>query len=107
MMSDTMEPRGFMAGFKKFSDLFSNLFPVWTLLVATLGLVAPGIFAGISTSYFTGLLGLLMLSMGITLTVDDFKRVIARPTIMALGFMACYGLMPAMALGLSRILGLP
>merc|ERR1719498_1896787 len=26
---------------------------------------------------------------------------------MALGLMACYGLMPAMALGLSRILGLP
>ncbi len=101
------EPSGFMEGFKKFSDGFSNLFPVWTMGVATLGLVAPSVFAGISTSYFTGLLGLLMLSMGITLTVDDFKRVLARPTIMLLGFLACYGLMPAVALGLSRALGLP
>ena len=46
--------------------------------VALLGLYRPSIFLGISTSYFTGLLGLLMLSMGITLTVDDFKRVFQR-----------------------------
>ena len=48
-----------------------------------------------------------MLSMGITLSVDDFKRVLAKPTIMLLGFAACYLLMPALALGLSSALGLP
>ena len=47
-----------------------------------------------------------MLSMGITLTVDDFKRVLQRPGVMVLGFLGCYGLMPAMALLLSRALGL-
>ena len=52
-----------MTGFQKFSDIFSNLFPLWTLLVAATGLLRPGVFAGISTSSFTGLLGLLMLSM--------------------------------------------
>lgn len=97
---------GFMAGFKKFSDTFSNLFPLWTLGVAALGLMAPGVFAGISTSYFTALLGMLMLSMGITLSIDDFKRVLARPQIMLLGFAACYGIMPMLALGLSRVFGL-
>jgi len=96
-----------MAGFKKFSDVFSNLFPLWTLSVAVLGLTAPGVFAGISTEYFTALLGALMLSMGITLTVDDFKRVLARPGVMLLGFAACYILMPALALGLAKLLGLP
>ena len=70
---------GFMEGFKKFSGTFCNFFPVWTASVAGLGLMAPGVFAGISTSYFTVLLGMLMLSMGITLTLDDFKRVLARP----------------------------
>ena len=50
---------------------------------------------------------MLMLSMGITLSVDDFKRVLAKPTIMLLGFAACYLLMPALALGLSSALGLP
>ena len=96
-----------MANFQKFSNLFSNLFPVWTLMVALMGLFTPGVFLGISTSYFTGLLGLLMLSMGITLTVDDFKRVLQRPGVMIAGFLGCYGLMPAMALGLSKLLGLP
>lgn len=94
------------SAFAKFSDGFSNLFPVWTAAVAVLGLVNPAVLGGIPTSYFTGLLGMLMLSMGITLTLDDFKRVLKRPGVVGLGFLMCYGLMPAMALGLSRILGL-
>jgi len=96
-----------MDRFRAFSNTFSNLFPVWTLLVAVLGLVTPGVFLGISTNYFTLLLGLLMLSMGITLTLDDFKRVLARPAIMGLGFLGCYGLMPALAIALGKLMRLP
>ena len=101
------EPSGAMGAFQKFSNVFSNLFPVWTLTVAILGLTVPAVFAGISTSSFTALLGMLMLSMGITLTIDDFKRVLQRPTLMLLGFVACYALMPALALSVSSIFGLP
>jgi len=97
---------GFMAKFNSFSNTFSNLFPVWTALVAALGLLKPAVLGGIPTSYFTGLLGTLMLSMGITLSVDDFKRVLQRPGVVGLGFLMCYGLIPAMALLLSRVLGL-
>jgi len=100
------EPKGAMAAFTAFSDAFSNLFPVWTAGVAALGLIQPAILGGIPTKYFTGLLGMLMLSMGITLTVDDFKRVLKRPGVVGLGFLMCYGLMPAMALALSKFLGL-
>lgn len=96
-----------MKAFQSFSNGFSTLFPLWTLMVALGGLFRPGIFTGISTSYFTGLLGLLMLSMGITLTVDDFKRVLQRPGVMVFGFLGCYGMMPALALGLSKVFGLP
>ena len=78
-----------MAKFEKFSAGFSTLFPVWTAAVAAMGLLTPGIFTGISTDAFTGLLGLLMLSMGITLTVDDFKRVLAKPGVMFVGFLGC------------------
>ena len=92
--------------FEKISSGFTTLFPLWTLSVAILGLTTPGIFAGISTSYFTALLAALMLSMGITLTVDDFKRVLEKPAIMFFGFLGCYGMMPALALFLSRIFGL-
>merc|ERR1719265_1207289 len=92
--------------FQKFSDTFSNLFPLWTAMVAALGLAAPGVLAGIPTKYFTGLLGLLMLSMGITLSPADFMRVLQRPGVVGLGFFMCYGLMPAMALALSKVFGL-
>ncbi len=102
----TAEPPDSKSGFEIFSEAFANLFPVWTAAVAALGLAKPAILGGIPTSYFTGLLGMLMLSMGITLTVDDFKRVLKRPTVVALGFLCCYGLMPAMAIGLSKALGL-
>ena len=94
------------SNFEKFSELFANLFPVWTASVAALGLINPAILGGIPTSAFTALLGMLMLSMGITLTVDDFKRCLERPVVILLGFICCYGLMPLMALGLSSVLGL-
>ena len=47
-----------------------------------------------------------MLSMGITLTVDDFKRVLTRPSVMITGFVGCYLFMPLLALGLSSLFGL-
>ena len=86
--------------FEAFGGAFSALFPVWTLAVALVGLYRPAVMAtSIPTSAFTGLLGLLMLSMGITLTVDDFKRVLTKPGIMVLGFVGCYGLMPLLRHG--------
>ena len=94
------------SGLEKFSSTFSTLFPLWTLLVAVLGLVRPAVLGSISTDAFTGLLGLLMLSMGITLTIDDFTRVLKQPTIMGVGFAGCYVMMPLLALGLSRVFGL-
>ncbi|KAJ1637987.1 hypothetical protein T492DRAFT_859008 [Pavlovales sp. CCMP2436] len=33
---------------------------------------------------------MLMLSMGITLTIDDFKRVLSQPKPVGLGFILCY-----------------
>ena len=35
-----------------------------------------------------------------------FKRVLKRPVVVGLGLFMCYGLMTAMALGLSKVLGL-
>jgi BASS family bile acid:Na+ symporter len=105
-VAEAAEPPAPISGFQKFSDIFSNLFPVWTLAVAVLGIMKPNVLGGIPTQYFTGLLAALMLSMGITLSLDDFKRVMQRPGVVGLGFLMCYGLMPAMAIGLSKLIGL-
>lgn len=63
------------------ATLLTNLFPLWTLLVAVLALKRPSTFTWLSTTYFTFTLSILMLSMGITLSVRDFKRILKRPGI--------------------------
>jgi len=99
-------PEAAPSKFVQFSDAFSTLFPLWTVLSAGVALKAPATLSWFTTSYFTGALALLMLSMGITLTVDDFKRVLSRPTPVGVGFVLCYLMMPLLALGIAKGLGL-
>ncbi|MFP4288947.1 MAG: bile acid:sodium symporter family protein [Bacteroidales bacterium] len=48
----------------------------------------------------------IMLGMGSSLTVDDFKAVGRRPKGVLIGFLSQFGLMPLLALGLSTVLQL-
>lgn len=91
----------------RLSTLFTNLFPVWTLLSALSAIKFPALFTWLTTPYFTLSLGLLMLSMGITLSVDDFRKVLQRFGAVTLGFFACYALMPLLAFVLAKIFSLP
>eukprot|EP00954_Amorphochlora_amoebiformis_P014814 1158471-Amorphochlora_amoeboformis.AAC.1 len=84
----------------------TNLFPLWTLLTAIVALKSPGSFAWFDTNWFTAGLGVLMLSMGITLTPADFMKVLTKPLPVAVGFASCYGLMPLIALGLAKAFSL-
>jgi len=86
-----------MDTFKVVSDFITNLFPVWTVLAALLGLVHPTAFSFITVDMFTVGLSLLMFSMGITLTVNDFVRVFQKPGVVGLGFVVCYVAMPMLA----------
>merc|ERR1719235_5072 len=104
--AETEELSGFMKSFSAFSPKFSLLFPVWTALTAALAIRVPSAFSWFTTGYFTAGLALLMLSTGITTTVDDFARVFSRPGPVGVGFLLCYGLMPLLALGLAKGFGL-
>ena len=95
-----------MDRFRKASAIFCNLFPVWTLLTAGSALYKPAIFDSIDPKSFTGLIGALMLCMGITLKPSDFQRVLQRPMAVALAFVGCYVVMPALALILSHVFNL-
>ena len=64
-------------------------------------------FIRFTTNYFTGFLAALMLSMGITLTPDDFIRVTQQPGCVIIGFVLCYILCPALGLGLGKAFNLP
>jgi BASS family bile acid:Na+ symporter len=91
----------------KAMDTLTTLFPVWTLLFAGIALVKPTAFSWFSTKYFTASLGALMLSMGITLTVDDFTRVLQQPAAVIVGFILCYALMPFLGMALGKGFNLP
>jgi bile acid:Na+ symporter, BASS family len=84
------------------ANLATTLFPVWTVLFSVIALKSPSSFDWFTTDYFTGALAALMLSMGITLTPNDFAKVAARPNATLMQFALCYGMMPFLALGLGR-----
>ena len=92
--------------FQKFSSAFSTLFPVWTVMSAVVGIKAPATFSFMQANMYTLCLATLMLSMGITLTLDDFKRVFSKPDVVGIGFLACYVMMPVTAMLVGNMVGL-
>ena len=86
---------------------FTNLFPLWVLLCGALALTHPPLFLWFKTSYISWALAVIMLGMGVTLTVDDFRRVLRMPGAIAAGFCAQYFIMPALAWTIARALRLP
>lgn len=86
----------------KTMGIATTLFPLWTVLFTGIALKSPSSFAWFTTEYFTAALAILMLSMGITLSPDDFVKVAARPNSVVMQFSLCYAMMPLLALGLGR-----
>mmetsp|Transcript_13418 Transcript_13418/g.32897 ORF Transcript_13418/g.32897 Transcript_13418/m.32897 type:complete len:867 (+) Transcript_13418:1-2601(+) len=93
-------------GYNKLMDKVTNLFPLWTILAAGVGIFYPGAFAWFTTPWFTAALAALMMSMGVTLTVGDLVRVASQPFPIAIGFISCYVIMPLLALGLAKAFAL-
>ena len=91
--------------FQKLSTGFCNLFAIWLAIAAVAALNEPSTFTWVKSQYFTGLLGLLMFSVGITTTIDDFKECLKRPGAVAINFVSCYGIMPLLAFMLAKAIG--
>lgn len=92
--------------YTKAANVATNLFPLWTVLCSGIALKNPAAFDWFSTKYFTGALAALMLSMGITLTPQDFVDVASKPVPVIMQFTLCYAMMPLLALGLGRAFSL-
>jgi len=93
-------------GYVRTAEVATTLFPLWTVLFSAAALKSPASFAWFTTEYFTAALAALMLSMGITLTPQDFLDVMKEPVSVAMQFTLCYAMMPALALGLGKLFGL-
>lgn len=76
-------------------------FALWVLLGAFAGWQAPWAF-GWAIDWIKPLLGLVMFGMGLTLRLEDFRRVLERPLHVAGGVAAQFLIMPFVAYGLAR-----
>lgn len=75
-------------------DRFTNAFPLWVLSACALALVEPGLFVWFRGNAIVVGLALIMLGMGITLSLDDFRRVATRPGAVVAGFLGQFVIMP-------------
>jgi bile acid:Na+ symporter, BASS family len=85
----------------------TNLFPLWILLGAAIALVRPEIFTWFSGHLITVGLGCIMLGMGLTLEVEDFRRVLVAPRPILLGVLLQYTIMPALGWMFAELFQLP
>ena len=81
--------------------------PLFVAAAAVFAYAVPGAFGWVRGNAQTALLGSIMLTMGMTLEAKDFRALAGRPFDIALGSLAQFALMPLIAWGLVRLLGLP
>ncbi|MCP5141276.1 MAG: bile acid:sodium symporter family protein [Gammaproteobacteria bacterium] len=81
------------------------IFPLAAILASLLAYHAPDLFTPLKPG-IAPLLGLVMFAMGMTLTAANFKEVLKRPRVIALGVTMQFALMPLFAWLLSHALGL-
>lgn len=85
---------------------FTNLYAVWVIGFSALAFFFPGSFTWFDGPWIRWALSLVMLGMGLTLHVSDFKGVVTRPLAVALGVVAQYTIMPLTAFAIAKLLNL-
>lgn len=91
----------------RFAAVVTNLFPVVVALASVVALARPAMFAGLANpGLIQAMLASLMLSTGLTLSPADIIRPLRRPKPVLFSFFACYVVLPALALLLSRVFAL-
>lgn len=92
---------------QKTSSQLSGKASIVVILAAVIALFFPSVFAWVQQGDNSSIiLGLIMLTMGCTLSGQDFKILLSRPTDILIGSIAQYTIMPLIAWSLSRIFGL-
>lgn len=82
---------------------YTSLFVIGAAVVAFL---IPPSFGWVKGNVSSIILGIIMLSMGLTLRVEDFKNLAKRPLDICAGALAQYTIMPLVAFCLTKIFGL-
>jgi len=88
------------------SNITINAFPVSAILFALIAALFPEWFTPLS-GWILPLLGLIMFTMGMTLRVADFSRVLKMPTVIVIGVLMQFLLMPLFGWILALAFSLP
>jgi BASS family bile acid:Na+ symporter len=89
------------------SALLTKWTPAFVSAVAVFTYFFPNTFAWVKGNAQTSILGFIMLTMGLTLSKEDFRILISRPIDMLIGVTAQYLLMPLVAWTISKTFSLP
>lgn len=95
-----------MAAFLRFTQFIQKTFALWVIIFAALALWQPEFFVWLK-AYIPWILGIIMLGMGMTMTVDDFKGVLQSPKAVLIGVVAQFVVMPGLAYVLCKLFNLP
>ena len=90
----------------RYLNLLANLFPIWVLAGSGLALVFPSWFTWFHGPMIVWGLAIIMIGMGLTLTFDDFRRVVRLPRQVLIGIIAQFLFMPFLGWGIARLVGL-
>ncbi len=85
----------------------TNLFPLWVLVAGVWAMFEPSHLTWFDRPKIIWGLGVIMLGMGITLKIDDFKQVLKMPKPIAVGCVGQYLIMPFLGWGIAKFMGLP
>ncbi|OWY40860.1 bile acid:sodium symporter [Xenophilus sp. AP218F] len=86
--------------------LLTRLFPLWAIALSAVAYFHPAPFTPL-LNHTALLLAVIMFFMGLTLTLDDFKRVLTRPAPVLAGLGLHYLVMPLAAWLITRLFHFP
>ena len=85
---------------------FNNLYSVWVVALSIVAFIWPWTMLWFNKQWIFWSLAGSMLGMGLTLSLDDFKRIGKMPSSMTLGFACQYTIMPLCGFGVAKLLAL-
>jgi len=95
-----------MSALLRFTQFIQKTFALWVIVFAALALWQPEFFVWLK-AYIPWILGIIMLGLGMTMTVDDFKGVLQSPKAVLIGVVAQFVVMPGLAFVLCKLFQLP
>ena len=105
MCADKTQPHKKLDPQERSAQIAVWAFPAFILAGGIIAMFFPEPFKPLNAA-ITPLLGFIMLTMGLTLTVPDFALIIKRPLPILVGVLAQFGIMPAAAWLVGTALGL-